>query len=1205
MDRIDYDISIEATPSGQLLPTWLERELVENSDNAFLLIYPSEAARQATVRELSIANPSIDSSKHLTINRLVRALLTDFRQPNVFDDNSLLLYQTHQHCVESAIKGKFPLLHMSGKKWSISKTQRLISLHKEISKLANIPQWESDPGVREFRRILFSIEKTGAKTHPDLMNYHLNSILQNLDDSKLPFTLKGLKGIILLDHAPEFCQIERHILTRISQFIPIHQLCYPGQFRLGHSGAYLQDVAWCSQSNLPTWVPKHEVQEADFYASWRSKISVDNNTQYHKVVVERSTHVIEATTNLLNGLDINSSDKIVVIDASLDNRGHRWHEMLRQLGIYSNLESTKVSREPLIQELIFHLELASGLESWSFERLRRLANSAMLSVDLDVVHPTDPEIIPRPHIDILQNIARSFHVLGGPGAAERWITTLSNASRQIGDYDDSQSVKQEETQWWLANIIRLWQPISDSDFNLTTIDGCFTGEQLPLVSALTSPRQLLSRLVRSIDWTSLMADDSHYNNCLNAVEALESKLRLIETEGLIIDNNLNFIELVKLIVDSEEIEPTRIECQNVVICSPEMAFGQSANLVILAGLDSESWSMKPRNVPWLDNATKIKLGLTNSDIKIRQGRHHLRHILNSAKSVIVIDTSLDEAARPSPPLAEWLADVEHDNSVFGNLPEFIDVQSYSVTNINRPWDLVSSDNGVALKLRMFSTEFDDSKPISTRPGNRGRDIRQRSSLALLSDRPVELLPNNKSSIAAAYELPIYTKLRNLQPSLKSLEVGSSMKWDERNNMVSFTPLNLQPSAQSAKADTRTLSNWPNLGHRVNGNTVSPSIDPRPLPLLETLPDSIRSVTGDTQLDLRPEVWSSYRLQTWLKCPRQAWLTNYLKLIPSEVQTQDIDNRTRGLLMHDIEAKIFSINGVPIFDKPLLEARPLHLSTHNSLDVLWQTALNYLAKQSPWLSRKNAVSVHRCREIIGTTPGRWQDYLDGVTELTPSGKIGNYLTATLSLNHSAPLVCEWPIQTATTKFVKIAGLGDGKVNGEFLLRGRIDRVDQLLMPNSSETRRLVIIRDMKTVNGPKKKQRGERHRRAIFDELQLALYAKAWEAAHPDDRVVGVGITEVGDDTEYYVEIDPEYLDLIDNLAIGKVTTYTSNTYRDLDEAIGGKSNGFRAWLDERVRTAMRVIDSAKTGNVNPTVSDDCKFCKVRRACPSAKLGGKP
>ena len=129
-------------------------------------------------------------------------------------------------------------------------------------------------------------------------------------------------------------------------------------------------------------------------------------------------------------------------------------------------------------------------------------------------------------------------------------------------------------------------------------------------------------------------------------------------------------------------------------------------------------------------------------------------------------------------------------------------------------------------------------------------------------------------------------------------------------------------------------------------------------------------------------------------------------------------------------------------------------------------------------------------------------------------------------------------------------------------------------------------------------------KAIFDELQLALYAKAWEAANPNDRVVGVGITEVGDDTEYYVEMDPEYIDSVQHMSIGKITTYTSMTYRDIDEKTGGSSNGFRAWLDERVRTALRVIGGAKAGHVNPTVSDDCKYCTVRRLCPSAKLGGK-
>ena len=606
--------------------------------------------------------------------------------------------------------------------------------------------------------------------------------------------------------------------------------------------------------------------------------------------------------------------------------------------------------------------------------------------------------------------------------------------------------------------------------------------------------------------------------------------------------------------------------------------------MILAGLDAESWTMKPSNIPWLDNATKVKLGLANSDIKIRQGRHHLRHLLNCSASVIVIDTSLDESANPSPPLAEWLDDVASDTAIFTNVPEFISTQDYDLSNLNRTWDLISDGDKNALKLRIFTTDYDDNKPISTRSGNRGRDIRQRSALALLSNRPMEILPDNKSSIAMAFELPINSRLRNSQPNLQSLEVGASMSWEERNKMISFTSLNLSPSAKSAKANTRMKPIWPNLGYRINGNTLSPSIDPRPLPLQEQLPDSLRDIMGDSKTDLQSKVWSANRLQAWLKCPRQAWMKNYLQLTTFETQNEDIDNRTRGLLIHDVEAEIFSKIGVPVFDTALKRGLLLSDSKHNSLEDLWQFALQHLAEKSPWLSRTNAVSVHRCREIIGVTPDTWQEYLTGATNLEPSGKIANYLSATLSLGDSATLVCEWPISNRLRQPVEISGHNENGQEDSFLLRGRIDRVDEINVEGQADGQRLIIIRDMKTVNGPKLNQRGQRHRKAIFDELQLALYAKAWEAANPNDRVVGVGITEVGDDTEYYVEMDPEYIDSVQHMSIGKITTYTSMTYRDIDEKTGGSSNGFRAWLDERVRTALRVIGGAKAGHVNPTVS---------------------
>ena len=94
-------------------------------------------------------------------------------------------------------KGNFPLLHIRGKKWGIGKTQRLIQLHKEIAKLPKIPLWDSDPGVKEFRNAI-RFEQTLSGTHPDLMQHHLNQLLDGISEANLPFNLRDLTGIILL-----------------------------------------------------------------------------------------------------------------------------------------------------------------------------------------------------------------------------------------------------------------------------------------------------------------------------------------------------------------------------------------------------------------------------------------------------------------------------------------------------------------------------------------------------------------------------------------------------------------------------------------------------------------------------------------------------------------------------------------------------------------------------------------------------------------------------------------------------------------------------------------------------------------------------------------------------------------------------------------------------------------------------------------------
>ena len=60
------------------------------------------------------------------------------------------------------------------------------------------------------------------------------------------------------------------------------------------------------------------------------------------------------------------------------------------------------------------------------------------------------------------------------------------------------------------------------------------------------------------------------------------------------------------------------------------------------------------------------------------------------------------------------------------------------------------------------------------------------------------------------------------------------------------------------------------------------------------------------------VWSPSRLEAWLKCPRQAWLKQYLRADDDEdLSTEDIDVRIRGQVVHETEAAILQGHGIPM------------------------------------------------------------------------------------------------------------------------------------------------------------------------------------------------------------------------------------------------------------------------------------------------------
>jgi hypothetical protein len=148
----------------------------------------------------------------------------------------------------------------------------------------------------------------------------------------------------------------------------------------------------------------------------------------------------------------------------------------------------------------------------------------------------------------------------------------------------------------------------------------------------------------------------------------------------------------------------------------------------------------------------------------------------------------------------------------------------------------------------------------------------------------------------------------------------------------------------------------------------------------------------------------------------------------------------------------------------------------------------------------------------------------------------------------------------------------------------------------------VIRDLKTVNGPAPKNVGLRHTRCLFEDLQLALYARAWEMLHPNDRVVGVGASEIGESTVHYVELDSDLASIDESLAVGERTRYFPLHFPAFD-AHGAPMSPFRRWMVERLNVAQRAVNTAAAGHVNPTPGAHCQYCSLSASCGAAVGSG--
>ena len=1221
------NITVESCPSDCVVPRWVVDEIANGYDN-LLVIYPNEETRSSSIRAILDKAGSVDSSRHTTLQRLIKSLSIDFRLPVVIPKTSIGIVQVHDKFATAAAEHRFPRLHPdTTRPWTLSKSERLLSLHSYATNHQILSRWDEDPGAHEADRILSTFERENLIHDHHLLNHLCNALLDS--EGGIPYTIGTITGIILLNHPPDFSENEKRFLKALSSRRAIHHVCVTGSFRLGFHGAYIDDEIKPieREEKLPQWVPSHSISN--------TQSQLDNYTTdgVHVVSFDRASQVIDAAISAVKLYRNASEGSVLIVDAD-KSRHNDWNRRLKQIGITSNKQQDVVGSTSAVQAILRFLSISKGQDAWSASKLFDLAQSKTFPIAAnlfsDLVHPVNEDWRPRPHLDVIENIGRSFHVLGGKGALQRWLGSLAVATPySMEEYRrDAESQALEETQWWIGCLANVWSALlSDGERSFLSNDltGTSSKAVLPLPPASTASKDVLSTILQACDWEQLFERTQRYDASVGAVQTWVRAVNSL----LQYNSSVGFIDLCRLAAEQTKLPSHRIDHADVRICTPLQAYGLRSDLTLFAGVDAESWSMKAERIPWIDDSVRVQLGLSDGDLPVRRARHLFKSLLNSNQQAILFDTEHDDSVGNSTPVVEYLSMVElkGELSKLAKVPGFIEP---SVSD-GAGWSMITRESGNCLTYRTSALSANGAEAQLERAENTLRDQQQRAGLELRAKRTPSAIVQSPHSIATRQEREIHLDRFRRQPKFNTMEKGTTMDWGIRDNLLTTTGLVIQPTISQAKVvGGRTAPEYPHLGYKKNGNSRGPSVDPRPLPPPQYASESLDAILSTQSRQNEPNVWSTSRLTPWFICPRQAWTEQILQATEASPElSEDIAPLAKGTLVHSMEEHLLTLLGIQIGGKPLVAGAPMHLNIPLSDQEIWESMLGQLALLAPWLARTNAVSVHRCNDLIGCSHDDWLAWIEGEKELPIGGRLGRLLLADLSLTSAAPIASEWALQHEERPFVEIEGFDDKMETASIMIRGRVDRVDHVVFDDvelnnlgkfglyaaEAETvpllfregktpaKRFIIIRDLKTIEGPKPGESGVRHTAGLFKEIQLALYARAWEIAHPGDRVIGVGISEVGDDTEHYVEIDPEFSFLEPAFNLGKRTTFSENHFRLPNEGTDPESNSFRAWMSSRITAAIRARDASEFGWNHPTPGPHCSYCSLASACSSASIGG--
>ena len=198
---------------------------------------------------------------------------------------------------------------------------------------------------------------------------HLCSALQDLT-LPAPYTLGAIRGILLLNHPPDFDEDEKQFLKALAARRPMHHLCVIGSFRLGFHGAYIDDEIPLieNEDKLPEWVPPHTVQ-----------LPTDVNGDYttegtHLLSFDQASQIPDAAISSINHFLKNEQGRILLIDANKSRHGE-WVRRLQRVGIACDAQANVVGSTSAIQAILRFLSIPNGQDAWSLTKLFDIAQS--------------------------------------------------------------------------------------------------------------------------------------------------------------------------------------------------------------------------------------------------------------------------------------------------------------------------------------------------------------------------------------------------------------------------------------------------------------------------------------------------------------------------------------------------------------------------------------------------------------------------------------------------------------------------------------------------------------------------------------------------------------------------------------------------------------------------------------------------------------